>query len=36
MENWYLINKPENYNIIKDNENLTSFQKILLANRMCR
>ena len=33
MENWYLINKPENYNIIKDNENLTSFQKILLANR---
>ncbi|MFM1602598.1 single-stranded-DNA-specific exonuclease RecJ [Helcococcus ovis] len=33
MENWYLINKIENYNKIKDKKNITSFQKILLANR---
>ena len=33
MENWYIINKLENYNKIKDHNNLTGIQKIILANR---
>ncbi|MCT1795493.1 single-stranded-DNA-specific exonuclease RecJ [Helcococcus kunzii] len=33
MENWYILNKFENFNLIKDNSNLTSMQKIILANR---
>lgn len=33
MENWYIINKKNNYNKIKNNKNFTSIQKLILANR---
>lgn len=33
MENWFLLNKYENYNRIKNYDGFSNFQKILLANR---
>lgn len=33
MEKWFLLNKHENYNRIKNNKAFSNFQKILLANR---
>lgn len=33
MENWYLLQNKTNYNLIKDRDDFSALQKIILANR---